>query len=102
MHKWAKEITHFVNGGGIEGKFTDGYLKRNDSCDTWSPVGCLDTFDCPDYIFRIKPQKKTMEVAVFTHPNGIPTTFTKGDSPTNPAWKQVSPWIDIEYEDPQS
>lgn len=97
-HKWAKEITHLVNGGEVEYRLTKNYINREDSYSRL-PSHCLSFFGDDDYEFRIKPQKKTMEVAVYTSEYGT-DVWIAGEHPTG--FQLISDIITIEYEDPQT
>jgi len=97
MHKWAKEITHFINGGWVES------YRTGDVEATWETVYFLTRFDHPEYEFRIKPQKKTIQVAVYIHREGGVPFICHPDVislvSTKSKYKQLSDIITIEYED---
>jgi len=93
MHKWAKEIIHFVNGGAVE------CWCKKDPYAAWEKLFYLTRFESADYIFRIKPKKKpSVKVAVFT--DGSDKVFI-----ANPDWEKhwtrLSDIIEIKYEEPQ-
>jgi len=92
-HKWAKEISHFVNGGEVEVRLHNGTQ--------WLKIDHLYEFGA-DLEFRVKPQKKTMKAAVFVDSRDGQVVIRDDRYPLNSYWKQASPWTAIEYEDPQN
>ena len=94
MHKWAKEITHFVNGGKVECRWDKSWD------DKWYLVDDLEEFGADENIFRIKPTKKTMKVVVCDDGYGRTCLRSPDDIPL---WvTRLSDIIEIEYEEPQS
>lgn len=93
VHKWAKEIKHFVNGGEVERR-----SNHDDKDDPWWPVDYLDYFSEVGFKFRIKPDKPKVRVAIFLI-CGSPHVVTEKQ------WieqyhalgvKNLSPWFKME------
>lgn len=103
-HKWAKEITHYINGGEVEYRYTDDYLNRNKFSAPYNydllSENNLEQFERGIFIFRIKPKKKTMKVAVFKNPFG--DVYVNNADCDTTTLVQLSGVIEIEYEDEQS
>lgn len=94
-HKWAKEITHFVNGGDVEVRIPEGK--------SWFRVENLHGFNADLCEFRIKPQKKTMKVAVFAAKHPAPRPFVYEACTLSPeSYTQLSDIVEIEYKDLQT
>jgi hypothetical protein len=93
-HEYAKEITHFVNGGEVE--YYDGG-KWHDFLELYD----LNMFQ-GGYKFRVKPATKTVRVAMFrTDVCGKSfacLTDERSMERDSALWYRVSEWVEIEYE----